>query len=458
MVIEDLARYLGAQTTLSLRSDVLHHAKWAVIDWFASLFPGLGMRPTTSLASAHRHELGGGASTVLGAQLTASAALAAWINGTASHAAEFDDIFRDAAYHPGSPVVAGALAVAESLGASGEMFLRSVIGGYEVSTRIGAVMQPAHGRHFHATGTVGTLGSAAASAIGFRPGCVDTARHALAIACTFGSGLQRTYLSEGTGKALHAGHAAMMGVLAAQGAASGITAPMDMLEGGSGFGEALGGASDWSAVARGLGDEFNICSLTQKIHGCCGLTFASIDAATALVRAHKLDAIDIREVRIFAPLSTLRTARYELPETSFQARFSLKYVVGHAICFGSVRLDAFSDERLRDPAILALMQRTIVKEDPLLTAAPLSRQRGSTVEIVTEAGELLREQVPYRRGDPEAPLTERELREKYMELSAPVIGLKAAYELLKKLEILENLDIADLGLRSLAVTGVSEVG
>src|SRR5438132_1413011 len=103
--------------------------------------------------------------TVVGHGTTAFPATAAWINGSASHAAEFDDIYRDAVYHPGCPTISAALALAEDRDASGEAFLRAVVAGYEVSTRIGAAIQPAHYRYFHTTGTVGCFGSAVASAL-----------------------------------------------------------------------------------------------------------------------------------------------------------------------------------------------------------------------------------------------------------------------------------------------------
>jgi 2-methylcitrate dehydratase PrpD len=89
---------------------------------------------------------------------------AALINGAASHSVEFDDIYRDAGYHPGSPVISAALATAQSHGASGDTFLRGVIVGYEVSTRIGEAVMPSHYRYWHTTGTVGAFGAAAAAA------------------------------------------------------------------------------------------------------------------------------------------------------------------------------------------------------------------------------------------------------------------------------------------------------
>ncbi len=63
---------------------------------------------------------------------TGSARHAALLHGIASHTAEFDDIYRDGGYHPGSPTISAALAVAQDVGASGKEFLRAVIGGYEV--------------------------------------------------------------------------------------------------------------------------------------------------------------------------------------------------------------------------------------------------------------------------------------------------------------------------------------
>src|SRR5207253_9915681 len=101
MVIDELAEYVGAQGRCPLSPEVLHYGKRAVIDWFSALFPGTRMSPGTNLVVAHRTELGVGGSTVIGHGTTAFPATAAWINGSASHAAEFDDIFRDAVYHPG---------------------------------------------------------------------------------------------------------------------------------------------------------------------------------------------------------------------------------------------------------------------------------------------------------------------------------------------------------------------
>src|SRR5690606_9794116 len=155
----------------------------------------------------HAHELGVGKASLPGLQTSTQPATAAWINGSVSHAVEFDDIFRDAIYHPGCPTIAAALAVAEHRGATGKQLLEAITIGYEISTRIGAAVQPSHYKYFHTTGTVGCFGGAAASAALLSDQAQVTA-HALATSATFASGLQQAFRSDAMTKALHAGHAA----------------------------------------------------------------------------------------------------------------------------------------------------------------------------------------------------------------------------------------------------------
>ncbi|WP_059414155.1 MmgE/PrpD family protein [Cupriavidus basilensis] len=448
MVIEELAEYVGAQGRRALPPEVVHYGKRAVIDWFAALFPGTRMSPGTNLVQAHRAELGVGAASVVAHGTTAFPATAAWINGSASHAAEFDDIFRDAVYHPGCPTIAAALALAESRDASGEDFLRAVVAGYEVSTRIGAAIQPAHYRYFHTTGTVGCFGSAAAGALLVSPGDVTVAADALATAATFASGLQQAFRSDAMTKALHAGHAAQVGVQAAQAAAAGVNGVHDILEGAAGFGAALCGSPDWTAVTQGLGTDYNMLRITQKNHGCCGHTFAAIDAAIALVREHGIAAEAIESVTVDTYQTALDVTGNATPRTAFEARFSLPYVVAHGILHGAVRLDAFSDARLADAGIRQLMRAVVLRADPGLTAA-FPRQRAARVEILLKDGTRHAHFAPYRKGDPEAPLDDATLADKFTELAAPVIGGDAARALLAALWQLDAGSVRALRLAEL---------
>lgn len=105
MIVDQLAEYAQREAARPLPAEVMHHAKRALIDWFAALFPGIALAPGPQLMRTHADELGLGKSSLPGQRSTAFAATAAWINGSISHAAEFDDIFRDAVYHPGCPTI-----------------------------------------------------------------------------------------------------------------------------------------------------------------------------------------------------------------------------------------------------------------------------------------------------------------------------------------------------------------
>ena len=445
-ILDEFASYAEHEMGGAPSAEVVHHAKRAVIDWFAALYPGTTFPVVTDLVRAHARETGFGRSSLPAFATTAFPATAAWINGTASHAAEFDDIFRDAVYHPGSPTIAAALAVAEDESRSGLDLLKAVIVGYEISTRIGVAVQPSHYRFFHTTGTVGCFGSAAAAAALINPDSGDVMHHSLATAATFASGLQQAFRSESMTKALHGGHAASVGVTAAKGASAGITGALDILEGAAGFGAAMSDGADWTRATDGLGQRYNIAQMTQKNHGCCGHTFAAIDAVVLLRR--EIGAIDPARIRSIA-VETYQTAidvtgNFD-PRTANEARFSLPYVVCHAMLHGSVRLNAFAEYRLGDQAIRQLMQRVSLKSDPKFTAG-FPSMRAARVTITMDDGKEFRHFSPYRRGDPESPLTDAELDEKFDELVAPVIGVSRAADLRDKLWRLESLDLAELKL------------
>jgi 2-methylcitrate dehydratase PrpD len=448
MIIDEFARYAQFEAARPLPAEVAHHAKRALIDWFAALFPGIGGAPATQLMRAHAAELGHGQSSLPGQRTTAFPGTAAWINGGISHAVEFDDIFRDAVYHPGCPTISAALAVAEDRGRSGADLLKAITVGYEISTRIGAAVQPSHYRFFHTTGTVGCFGGAAAAATLAASGDADVMRHSLATAASFAAGLQQAFRSDAMTKALHAGHAAWVGVTAGVGAAAGITGALDILEGAAGFGAAMAQKPNWAMATEGLGSRYNIQSITQKNHGCCGHTFAAIDAMLDIRARQAIAAAQVESIRIDTYQTALDVTGNFEPRTAFEAKFSLPYVVGHALLYGAVRLNAFEPARLADSAIRGLMARAQLNADPQLSAA-FPTQRAARVRVTLRDGQVLEQFAPCRKGDPEAPLSDADLNDKFIELASPVIGASAARQLLDQLWRIEQQELAALRLTAL---------
>lgn len=438
---EQFAEYAVREQTASLAPELVHHAKRAVIDWFAALLPGSVIEPASLMEQALSDELDTGRAALASGR-RASMRAAAFINGAASHAIEVDDIYRDATYHPGSPTVAAALAVSQARGASGEAFLRAVIVGYEISTRIGTTVVQGHYKYWHPTGTIGCFGATGAAATVLRLDR-DQVAHALSTVTTFAAGLQQAFQTDSMTKPLHSAHAAQAGVTSALGAEKGLTGAWNILEGPVGFGVAMSKDPDWSSAVKGLGSDYNIMRTTLKNHCCCGLTFSALDAAIALRAAHQLKPEQIKRVTVHTFQAALDfTQKFEA--TPPQARLSFPYVISRALVDGSVRLAAFMPPALREETVLALMRRVEFKADPQMSAR-FPYERPATVEIETIDGRLLKHHQPHRKGDPECPLTDEELNDKYLELAAPIVGTAAAQALLKRLWALErssNMDFS----------------
>jgi 2-methylcitrate dehydratase PrpD len=414
-VVERYAAWAIGWRAQPIADEVAHHARRAVIDWHAALYPGLAVPPATLLKRAFTAD---------------DARTQALIHGSAAHTVEVDDIYRDGIYHPGAPTIAAA----HALGFARPNFLRAVIVGYEISTRIGALMGRAHYRYWHNTGTIGCFGAAAAAAELLS---LDERQfaHALATVATFAAALQQAFRLDSMSKPLHAGRAAEAGVTAALAAREGVTGSLDILEGEAGFGRAMGDNPDWERALVGLGRDFHITRMTFKNHACCGHTFAAIDGALALKERMRLRPEDIERIEVGTYRAGVEVAHYSEPRTPAEARFSLRYVVASALTHGSVRLAAFEPERINDGATRALMAKVVPSIDAELDAA-FPRQRAARVAI-TAAGrreELLQ---PTRKGDPDLPLSDAELQEKYMELAAPVLGADKAQALLARLWRLE---------------------
>lgn len=434
-VCEAYGRYAADLANQSLDPHVLHHAKRAVVDWYAALIPGAVMPVTQRLERALAEDLDHGkARLALGRRATMRAA--ALINGTASHAAEVDDIYKHAIYHPGAPTISAALAVAQYQGSSGQDFLRAVTAGYEVSTRMGATLGRAHYRYWHNTGTVGTFGAATAAGVLLGLDGQKMA-HALATAATFAAGLQQAFKMDSMSKPLHAGRAAEGGVLAALSAAQGIIGSLDVLEGEFGMGQAMSDAPDWEKALADLAS-YNICQMTFKNHACCGHTFAAIDGALELQRRHGIRSDHIARVRVATYGPALAVAGNRNPETAAQARFSIPFVVATALRYGSVRLAAFSEDRLADASLRALMSLIDLEVHPELDAQ-FPGQRAALVRIDTVDGQRYEALQPTRKGDPDMALTDHELQDKFDELVQPVLGKEEAACIARALWRLESL-------------------
>ncbi|WP_041769469.1 MmgE/PrpD family protein [Ectopseudomonas mendocina] len=419
--IQVLAAVAASWQSCDLSESVIWATRRVILDWFATTLPGCVVQPATLLAEAFSPWRGAGNAICYVDGQPGSPRHAALLNASASHTVEFDDIFKDGGYHPGSPTVSAALAVAQDRGATLEQLHRAIIAGYEVGCRVSLAIQPSHYRYWHTTSTVGTIGAAVATAM-LLGADAERIAHAIALSSSFAGGHQQNLQDEGMAKALHPGHAADAGILAGIAAAGGVTASLDSLHGEKGYAAATSTTTgDWAAALEGLGQWTPIMRMTVKNHGCCGHIFPALDGLKLLQEQLGFAAGDIDSIHVAGYGATYQMCNRAAPKSAQEARFSLQYCVAAQSVLGGVRLAAFTPETLANPAILALMQKVTVSEDAELAAA-YPKKRMAKLVVRLKDGRQINHFQQTRKGDPEDPLSDAELVAKYDELAGCVLA------------------------------------
>ena len=321
-----------------------------------------------------------------------------------SHVTETDDLHRASVTHPGCVVIPVALLLGAKLGKGGHEALRATLVGYEVMTRVGEALGPAHYRTFHNTATAGVFGAAAAAAslLGLDE---DGWVWALGSAGTQAAGLWQFNEDGAMSKPLHAGHAASAGLRAALLAARGLTGTERILEGDKGLFRALCPDPRPEAVlARAPG--WKLPETSMKPYPCCRHVHPAIDAAIELRAALAGSAPE--RVRIESYPAALDVTDRPLPRSPHQARFSLQYAVASALLRGRPSLETFEPAALEDPSVQALLGRTSVEAAPDLAAAYPARW-GARVHAETVDGTPYRAARESAAGDPDRPLDDEAL-------------------------------------------------
>lgn len=428
----------------------LARARDAVVDTLGVTLAGMPDE-SSRLALRFAHDEGGNpVATVLGEGGRTSASWAAFVNGVAGHALDFDDVDWVMNGHPSVTLTPALLAMAEERHLSGAKVLDSYTVGFEILHVLGRALIPQHYRRgFHATATLGSVGVAGACAHLIGLDEVQTC-HALAIAASEAAGLVCNF---GTmTKPFHAGQAARAGVVAARLAEMGFTGACDALETGysaalaaEGIGPGVENFADWEAAAKEWGSPWDIESgVCVKIHPCCAMTHPGIDAILGLCERERIRYEDVEGLGARASTMTLKVLRYKVASTGLEGKFSMPFCLSSAVIDGKVGISQFEESQVGRPEVNELQKRVVFELDPKLAAdSPESErtevwvrlQNGKEVSAVEEVG----------RGHIDQPLVEGELRGKFLECARVVLPAEraeVAWEGWRKME--SSSDIGEL--------------
>ena len=415
---EQLSDVLSAVRPRDISDTTMATAAALVQDWLGSAIAGTATKPGRMLV-AEGESRGDGVCSVLGLSAGRDAAVAALVNGGLSHIVEMDDLDRESVVHPGCVVIPAALATAEEHGATGCEFLAAVVVGYEVAIRVGAAVGASHYAYWQNTATCGGFGAAAATGflIGLSP---EQMVWALGNAGSVAGGLWQFNHDGAMTKHLHAGRAAANGLLAARLAYRGFTGAREILEGPQGFFAAMSHDATPGRVVAGLrqaveSSDWAISRVSVKPHASCRHTHPAVDATLRL--REQVDAAAVERIRVRTYDTAIAITDAPTPANRFQAKFSLQYTVARALLTGRVGLRDFDTAMLREESVRRLIDRTELVPDPEHSARYPAAWT-ATVEVDLADGRQLSETVHAAKGDPENPLSEPELAEKFTDMVA----------------------------------------
>jgi 2-methylcitrate dehydratase PrpD len=347
---------------------------------------------------------------------------AALINGAITHALDYDDVNLAMPGHPSVAILPALLALAEERQASGKAVIAAFVAGYETCCRIGTALRPGHyDRGFHATGTVGAFGAAAACAHLMGLDTEATAR-ALGIAGTQSAGLKSQF---GTMcKPFHAGKAAQNGLLAARLAARGFSSRPDLVECTQGFAATHAPEFHPEKALAEPKHGFHLFANLFKYHAACYLTHAPIECAREV--REKLGAAPDQVARITLSLdaSTDKVCNIPAPTDGLEAKFSLRQTVAMALAgIDTASLGAYSVATATDPALVRLREQVNLDFRPAWGQA--------AAEIAVELKDGRKATAKFDAGIPNPDIADqgRRLAEKFDTLAAPVVGPARAREL-----------------------------
>ena len=442
-----LGKFIAGLRYRDIPEDAIPFIHTGFTDCVGVMIAGAG-EPAPQLVRAMLAPAGGEATLLFGAG-RASAPEAAWINGTAAHALDFDDVAQRG--HPSTVLVPAILAEAETIGASGAAMMLAYAAGYETWAEL--VRREAdqhHNKGWHPTGIFGAIGAAAACASMRRLDATQAA-HAISLGASQSAGLMSNF---GTmTKPFHAGRSAHAGVVSARLAEKGYTAALDTLEHPQGFLAAVspaGRVDRESAIEAGRVWKLARTGLSVKKYPLCYCTHRALDGMLDLLRSDRIDADKVSRVTVSTSRRNATMLRNHAPQTGLEAKFSMEFAMASALIAGRAGLAELSDGFVRRADVQALMQRVVVKVDEREDPAAPGYAIYDEVTLETGGGARpLSARVTQVRGSPELPLSREELWTKFegcVQVGTADVPAKDLFDALMSLERLAQArDLPGLG-------------
>ena len=436
-VTEKLAQFVSDYHVGDIPRGALEAANSAVIDTIGCALAATS-EPAVKIANAWVDSLRAQrVSTIWGGKLRSTASEAAFVNGVASHALDFDDSLPSLHGHPSSVIVPVVMALGEEGKLSGSDVLAAYAVSVEVAGKLGLAVG---GRHYtkgwHASSTIGAFSATAAAARLYRL-TKQQVQNAWGISASQSAGLIRNF---GTmTKPLHAGNAARIGIVSAWMAKQGFTANENILD-AAGFLNTYGGGDGpiLGDLLNDLGNSWEVLTpgIYVKRWPCCYCNHRPLGGVFELMTKHHIRPDDVESVDVGFVLGSDDALGGPAPKTGLEGKFSIEYVIAAALLDGEVKLESFTDSMVNRPEAIALtkkVQRYRV-DDPKRYSSKVGY---TDLCIRTRHGTfaMRAERVP---GAPDWPMSPDEQRKKFLDCASRALGLESSENLYRELSTLRE--------------------
>ena len=440
-----LAQYIAKTRYEDLSPELVREAKRHIADVLACGLSG-ATTPTGRAMRVFADQMTGKNSnvTLWGSKEKANSAIAALSNATMTYHLELDDVHRTSHAHPGISVVPGALAVCEDKNLSTKELITAVVVGYDIVTRVGMAVSPSIyvDRVFLAPGTLSPWGATGAVANLLRLSEEEAAK-VLGVAAflsplclfeSFAKGAPIKNTAMGWGNLI-----AIWGVLLSS---EGLFGPVTALEGQFGYANATADRYDFTRMDSLENYNRGILNTGIKPYSCCRQHHAAIDAMIELRnKGLTPDQVEHVLVKTFAVAAR---GNNKTPTTTAAATYSCPFSVATALVHGICWREQYTEHAIKDKTVLDLAARIDVVPDNELDAL-YDEKWPAIVEVKTKDGRLLTARWDLMKGEPEHPVSDDELKFKFMSLTMDCLDKSQAEDLWNAVYDLEKLgSIGDL--------------
>jgi aconitate decarboxylase len=417
-----IAQFVSGLRYEDIPDEVRHRIKLLILDSLGCALYGADLEWSRILQQRLSALDATRACAVWGTGMRLSAPHAALVNGTQVQGFELDDVHRAGVLHVGAVVLPALIPLTElKAGMSGREFVAAAVAGYEIGPRVGLCMGPAHiASGWHSGATLGVFSAAAGAARGLRLD-VDRTVHALGIAGTQAAGLMAAQFGAMV-KRMHAGRSSQSGLYGALFAEAGFTGIVNVLESPyGGFCTTLSQSSDKFNLAEltaGLGEVWQTMGIALKFYACVGTNHTTLDAIRDMQAERPFGAKDVKKVIVHGSEVTVNHVGWKyVPQGLTSAQLNMPYCVATWLLDGDCFVDQFTQDKVADPARMALADKVEVVHDPAITALGAKFRHKVHVEVHLNDATVMKRTVEAARGSEKKFATDAEIIAKFEKLA-----------------------------------------